>query len=553
MELPDIDIDLTPSKRAAIFAALRKERGELNVIQVCTYGTEGTRSAIAAACFKKGSLVKTINGEKPIELITNEDYVWTTNGWEKVITPTTTKSNEIIRLKTRFSTNDSIYCTPDHEFLVLPKNSHKGRVSGKWEKDNAINIFPELNKLKSDNKIYQRYYNYLKEISPEWIPASHITKDDYTLKKIDLTISDIPYINWTNEVQRKYGYGLPESIKVDENFCELIGIWLAEGSCNGQSICFTINKNEEQLKERILFLMWTIFKLDNFQIYNRKDNQAVNISFASKQLVEFFSQLFEVDSITKINQWNKYIPNILRRIEPIKQLQIFKGWFLGDGYARTPEFGVRQSYEAKGTTVSKQLAINMVDVLNRNFLNPTVIKEERKNRAKSYSIQLYSLKAKKLYDLKYKSNNFNSLLTFSLDERFDMDIPVLYNGDYYLKQKIEIDENYVENENQDVYCLITNSHNFTINDFIVHNCRGYRSEWYPDGIDTDTAQYLSSLIPQERGFLWSIHDAVYGNEEKGRAPITALANELDKYPGLLEIIESIDGSKKKLALKHLFC
>ena len=151
------------------------------------------------------------------------------------------------------------------------------------------------------------------------------------------------------------------------------------------------------------------------------------------------------------------------------------------------------------------------------------------------------------------NNNFNSLLTFSLDERFDMDIPVLYNGDYYLKQKIEIDENYVENENQEVYCLITNSHNFTINDFIVHNCRGYRSEWYPDGIDTDTAQYLSSLIPQERGFLWSIHDAVYGNEEKGRAPITALANELDKYPGLLEIIESIDGSKKKLALKHLFC
>ena len=60
------------------------------------------------------------------------------------------------------------------------------------------------------------------------------------------------------------------------------------------------------------------------------------------------------------------------------------------------------------------------------------------------------------------------------------------------------------------------------------------------------------LIPQERGFLWSIHDAVYGNEEKGRAPIAALVNELDKYPGLLEIIESIDGSKKKLALKHLF-
>ena len=75
---------------------------------------------------------------------------------------------------------------------------------------------------------------------------------------------------------------------------------------------------------------------------------------------------------------------------------------------------------------------------------------------------------------------------------------------------------------------------------------------YPEGIDIEISQYLSSLIPQERGFLWSIHDAVYGNEDKGRAPINALISELNKYPGLLEIIESIDGSKKKLALKRLF-
>ena len=36
------------------------------------------------------------------------------------------------------------------------------------------------------------------------------------------------------------------------------------------------------------------------------------------------------------------------------------------------------------------------------------------------------------------------------------------------------------------------------------------------------AQYMSSLIPQERGFLWSIHEVVYGDEEKeGRKPVTA--------------------------------
>lgn len=33
---------------------------------------------------------------------------------------------------------------------------------------------------------------------------------------------------------------------------------------------------------------------------------------------------------------------------------------------------------------------------------------------------------------------------------------------------------------------------------ILTSCRGYRSQEYPDGIDSDTAQYLSSLIPVER-------------------------------------------------------
>ena len=72
-------------------------------------------------------------------------------------------------------------------------------------------------------------------------------------------------------------------------------------------------------------------------------------------------------------------------------------------------------------------------------------------------------------------------------------------------------------------------------------CRGYRSKDYPEGIDIDTAEFLTSLIPQERGFLWDIHDVIYGNEEKGRKPVKTFINEISNYPGLLEIIESIEG------------
>ena len=79
---------------------------------------------------------------------------------------------------------------------------------------------------------------------------------------------------------------------------------------------------------------------------------------------------------------------------------------------------------------------------------------------------------------------------------------------------------------------------------VLTACRGYRSDEFPDGIDVDVAQYLSSLIPSERGFVWSIRDVVYGNDEKGRKPISAFINEVNQYPGLLDVIMGIEGLVK---------
>ena len=76
---------------------------------------------------------------------------------------------------------------------------------------------------------------------------------------------------------------------------------------------------------------------------------------------------------------------------------------------------------------------------------------------------------------------------------------------------------------------------------VLTACRGYRSKEYPDGIDVDEAQYLSSLIPQERGFLWSLNDVVYGNEEKDRKPVKTFIEEISRFPRLLEIAMGIEG------------
>ena len=76
---------------------------------------------------------------------------------------------------------------------------------------------------------------------------------------------------------------------------------------------------------------------------------------------------------------------------------------------------------------------------------------------------------------------------------------------------------------------------------VLTACRGYRSEEFPDGIDVDTGQYLSSLIPSERGFLWPLKDVIYGNKDKDRKPIAPFITEINQYPGLLDIAMAIEG------------
>ena len=71
--------------------------------------------------------------------------------------------------------------------------------------------------------------------------------------------------------------------------------------------------------------------------------------------------------------------------------------------------------------------------------------------------------------------------------------------------------------------------------------RGYRSNDCPDGIELDEAEYLSSLIPQERGFLYSLSDCFYGNKQKDRKPSYTFISQVEKYPGLKEILLGIEG------------
>lgn len=80
---------------------------------------------------------------------------------------------------------------------------------------------------------------------------------------------------------------------------------------------------------------------------------------------------------------------------------------------------------------------------------------------------------------------------------------------------------------------------------ILTACRGYRSKDYPSGIDVDDAQYMTGLIPIERGILWPLQDVIHGNPEKERKPVQPFLSFVNQFPGLLDIMLNIEGLVNK--------
>lgn len=72
-------------------------------------------------------------------------------------------------------------------------------------------------------------------------------------------------------------------------------------------------------------------------------------------------------------------------------------------------------------------------------------------------------------------------------------------------------------------------------------CRGL-------GISVDISQYLSGMIPFERGSNWKLSDCFFGDKEKERKPIKEFIREVEKYPLLKETALRLEGKINKRSI-----
>lgn len=106
-----------------------------NVVDYIRVGIGG-----GSGCFVDGTKIKTINGEKNIEDISNEDKVLTLDGsYQQVLSTIRYKSNNLIRI------NNEITSTDNHKYFVVNKsdkdliNDDNIQKYGYWVEANKLN------------------------------------------------------------------------------------------------------------------------------------------------------------------------------------------------------------------------------------------------------------------------------------------------------------------------------------------------------------------------------------------------------------------------------
>lgn len=61
------------------------------------------------------------------------------------------------------------------------------------------------------------------------------------------------------------------------------------------------------------------------------------------------------------------------------------------------------------------------------------------------------------------------------------------------------------------------------------------------GIDVDEGQFISSLIPSDRGITRTLHQCYYGDEDEGFSPIRPFVQAMNERPKLWEVAQRIEG------------
>jgi intein/homing endonuclease len=312
-------------------------------------------------------------------------------------------------------------------------------------------------------------YNLLAFESENPILTKHFSK-----KNIDRVKELAKEIGVSYQYKQKYE---PLTL-LDKDWFYFIGLYLAEGSINDNTVNLTFHENEIEMLNFVEY-----FAKKNkigVNIIKDKRNKGVGIFLSSKALCCFLKKHCGNGS------GNKFISDIFLNADKKFRLQLIRGYLDGDGYIKENKTVV--------VTTSKHLfyGLRMLFSTENIYLSESITEFKNKNWKNSHRGQLggvYYRELAKEIGYPVKDFEFNNIC--------------IKNDKDYLYIKInELKSKYVENTF--VYNLeVEGDHSYIMEGFINHNCtefernRGFKLVSY-QAVDSAMMRFIETIDPSER-------------------------------------------------------
>lgn len=291
-------------------------------------------------CLSPDTNVYTYKGVKKMSELTITDKVLSSNGEYNDVEAIMSREydNELYEITTWLS-NIPIKASAEHGFLVYDNDGFVWKQASDLEINDKL-LFPRNYACETNPTV-----DVLKIIYPF---LNKRQKNNVVVKNKEICIQ--------SNFKQKENF-IPSYIKIDEDFCKLMGLYLAEGSLSSSkmdSITFSFNKEEKEAIDFVKNQMKKIFGLDFYELINsRPDYNGYSIRFYSSVAAYLFYALCGKGARTK-----KVSP-ILLNLDISKLVKLVEGMYIGDGsYSES-------LYEISFSTTSKDIAYNLRLILAR--------------------------------------------------------------------------------------------------------------------------------------------------------------------------------------------